>query len=269
MPGAFGNARLPGTAAIAAPMLPVAMLPVSLLTVALLTVALSIWGAAALATPLSQSAPPPYRAGLAAPMPGGDLSTAEVPATPPEIAAILTAARRQVGVTNRYDPAYTRLDFPGGDVPPDRGVCTDVLIRALREGAQIDLQLAVNRDMSADFSAYPRSWGLKRPDSNIDHRRVPNLSTFLRRIGAEVPAGEGPEDFQPGDIVTMMLPGNLPHILLVSDKRTPDGQRPLVIHNIGAGAREEDALMRFPRTGHYRLNQAAMATLRRLGQWEY
>lgn len=182
---------------------------------------------------------------------------------------VVSAARTQLGVTTIYDPSYVSLDFPGGDVPADRGVCTDVLIRALRDGAAIDLQLAVNRDMKSDFAAYPRNWGLSRTDANIDHRRVPNLETLLRRLGAEVAPSTDPADFLPGDIVTMMLPGNLPHVLIVSDKRAGDGTHYLVIHNIGRGAQEEDALFAYPHTGHFRLAGDAQSELRRLGQLEY
>jgi uncharacterized protein len=169
-----------------------------------------------------------------------------------EPSRLTAAAREQVGVTLTYDPAYVQLDFPGGDLPRDRGVCTDVVIRALRDGWGVDLQLAVNRDMKADFSAYPALWGLSRPDRNIDHRRVPNLQTLLARIGAEVPLTEGPAPYLPGDIVTWMLPGNLPHIGIVSDQRSADGT-PLILHNIGAGAKEEDILFAYPMTGHYRI----------------
>ena len=169
-----------------------------------------------------------------------------------EPSRLTSAARDQVGVTVTYDPAYVQLAFPGGDLPRDRGVCTDVVIRALRDGWGIDLQLAVNRDMKADFAAYPAFWGLDHPDRNIDHRRVPNLQTLLARIGAEVPLDEGPTPYLPGDIVTWMLPGNLPHIGIVSDKLLPDGT-PLILHNIGAGAKEEDILFAYPMTGHYRI----------------
>ncbi|MBA4490068.1 DUF1287 domain-containing protein [Paracoccus sp. S1E-3] len=205
------------------------------------------------------SAPPPARPLVVAP---------PVPGSPEEAAAIIAAARAQVGVTTIYDPAYARLDYPGGDVPRDRGVCTDVLIRALRDGAYIDLQLAVHRDMTANFAAYPDLWGLKRPDPNIDHRRVPNLAALLDRVGARRPLGNDPADFRPGDIVTAMLPGNLPHIMLISDRRNADGI-PLVIHNIGRGTREEDALFAYPHTGHFRVEGAALAELRRLGQLQY
>lgn len=169
-----------------------------------------------------------------------------------EPSRLTAAAREQVGVTVTYDPAYVQLAFPGGDLPRDRGVCTDVVIRALRDGWGVDLQLAVNRDMKADFSAYPALWGLSRPDRNIDHRRVPNLQTFLARIGAEVPLTDGPAPYLPGDIVTWKLPGNLDHIGIVSDLHGADGT-PLILHNIGAGAKEEDILFAYPMTGHYRI----------------
>lgn len=169
-----------------------------------------------------------------------------------EPSRLTEAARQQVGVTLTYDPAYAKLDFPGGDIPRDRGVCTDVVIRALRDAWQIDLQLAVNRDMKADFDAYPALWGLTTTDRNIDHRRVPNLRTFFSRIGAELPLDDGPTPYLPGDIVTWKLPGNLDHIGIVSDRRTEAGV-PLILHNIGAGAKEEDILFAYPMTGHYRI----------------
>ncbi len=169
-----------------------------------------------------------------------------------EPSRLTAAARDQVGVTVTFDPAYVPLDFPGGDLPRDRGVSTDVVIRALRDGWGIDLQLAVNRDMQADFAAYPAFWGLARPDRNIDHRRVPNLRTLLARIGAELPLDDGPTPYLPGDIVTWTLPGSLSHIGIVSDQRGPDGT-PLILHNIGGGVQEEDILFAYPITGHYRI----------------
>jgi uncharacterized protein len=180
-----------------------------------------------------------------------------------EPSRLTAAARDQVGVTVTYDPAYVPLEFPGGDLPRDRGVCTDVVIRALRDGWGVDLQLAVNRDMQADFAAYPPLWGLSGTDRNIDHRRVPNLQTFLSRIGAEVPLEKGPAPFLPGDVVTWMLPGNLPHIGIVSDRLGEDGV-PLVLHNIGAGAKEEDILFAYPMTGHYRIGAEEAARLKAL-----
>lgn len=170
------------------------------------------------------------------------------------------AARGQVGVTVTYDPAYVRLAFPGGDIDRARGVCTDVVIRAFRDAHGIDLQLAVNRDMRAAFRAYPRTWGLARPDRNIDHRRVGNLATLFARTGASLPLSSDPAAFRAGDIVMMMLPGNLPHVALVSDRRGPSGA-PMILHNIGAGAQEEDRLFDYPHTGHFRLDAAVLARL--------
>jgi uncharacterized protein len=164
---------------------------------------------------------------------------------------LVAAARRQVGVTLTYDPAYSRLAFPGGDVPRAKGVCTDVLIRAYRDALELDLQALVNADMKAAWGAYPKRWGLARPDSNIDHRRVPNLQAFLSRKGARLPLTSNPADWQAGDIFTSMIGGRLPHTGIVSDRRGAGG-RPTVIHNIGQGTREEDALFAYPLTGHYR-----------------
>lgn len=165
--------------------------------------------------------------------------------------AIVKAARSQIGVTISYDPAYVSLSYPGGDVPKDRGVCTDVIIRALRTAHQKDLQRLVHEDMRANFSAYPKRWGLTRPDRNIDHRRVPNLQTYFKRSGYSLPLQKDPARFLPGDLVTCTVPPHLPHIVIVSDKKSPNGT-PLIIHNIGQGTREEDALFKFPHTGHYR-----------------
>lgn len=160
------------------------------------------------------------------------------------------AARQQIGVTVEYDPAYVSLDYPGGDVPAARGVCTDVVIRALRL-LNLDLQQAVHEDMKAHFSAYPKLWGLKHPDKNIDHRRVPNLQTYFTRRGWQLPVSTKAADYRLGDLVTCMVAGNLPHIMVVSDRRAQDGT-PLVIHNIGNGTQEEDCLFAYPLTGHYR-----------------
>ncbi len=161
-------------------------------------------------------------------------------------------ARQQIGVTVEYDPAYVSLKYPGGDVPQDRGVCTDVVIRAMRQ-LNFDLQKEVHEDMKKNFSAYPsrKNWGLKRPDKNIDHRRVPNLQTFFKRKGWSRPVSQNPVDYQPGDIVTCLLGGTLPHIMIVSDRKNEDGV-PLIIHNIGAGTQEEDDLFTYELTGHYR-----------------
>jgi uncharacterized protein YijF (DUF1287 family) len=167
----------------------------------------------------------------------------------PRALALVKAARAQIGVTRFYDSGYQRLDWPNGDVDMERGVCSDVVIRAYRQAFQHDLQVAVHQDMKHAFSAYPKLWGLKTPDRNIDHRRVPNLQVFLTRRGAKLRAEEV---FRPGDLVTQTVAGHLPHIVIVSDKQSADGERYLVIHNIGAGTVEEDTLLSFPITGHYR-----------------
>lgn len=167
---------------------------------------------------------------------------------------LVTSARKQIGVTVRYDSTYTTLDYPGGDVPNDRGVCTDVVIRAMREGLSKDLQKLLHEDMGRNFAAYPKDWSLSRPDKNIDHRRVPNLKTWFKRQGYQLPlaAEKDPTQFLPGDLVTCTVPPNLPHIMIVSDKKSEAGV-PLVIHNIGGGTREENRLFEFPLTGHYRV----------------
>src|SRR5262249_26713957 len=173
--------------------------------------------------------------------------------TPPaasKAAQLLAAARKHVGVTLRYDPAYTALPFPGGDVPRDKGVCTDVIIRAYRDALGLDLQALVNSDMRAAFGAYPKNWGLTAPDPNIDHRRVPNLRTWFARQHAELPVPRDASDWQPGDIFTSILAKTATHIGFVSDRQGISG--PLIIHNIGGGAREEDALLDWPITGRYR-----------------
>ncbi len=172
-------------------------------------------------------------------------------ASPEQAQAVVVAARAQVGKTLLYDPAYVRLRYPGGDVPLERGVCTDVVIRAFRAlGA--DLQRLVHDDMKSAFRAYPQQWGLARPDPNIDHRRVPNLMTFFRRRGKELPHGSDPAIYEPGDVVAWRLPNGLLHIGIVADARTSDAARPLVVHNIGAGVQLEDVLFTYEIIGHFR-----------------
>lgn len=162
--------------------------------------------------------------------------------------ALVETARAQIGVTTIYDPAYAQLGYPMGDVPRVRGVCCDVVIRALRDAFSADLQRLVHDDMHANFSRYPKLWGLARTDTNIDHRRVPNLRRYFERRGMELASGT---DFLPGDLVTLTVPPNLPHIAVVSDALGPSGL-PMILHNIGRGTREEDRLAQFPMTGHYR-----------------
>jgi len=166
---------------------------------------------------------------------------------------IVAGARKQVGVTVIYDPAYRALAYPGGDVPADRGVCTDVIVRALRSARAIDLQQRVHADLAAHWSDYPRAPNrrLARADANIDHRRVPNLMTYFKRAGYAVPISRAASDYLPGDIVAWDLGRGILHVGIVSD-RDSAMRVPLVIHNIGAGVREEDILFRFSIIGHYR-----------------
>ena len=150
----------------------------------------------------------------------------------------------------RYDPAYYSIPYPNGDVPAGRGVCTDVVIRAYRK-LGIDLQKEVHEDMKANFDKYPKKWGLKKTDRNIDHRRVPNLMTFFSRKSTVKAITKDAADYVPGDIVTWVLPNNMTHIGLVVDKKSRDGKRYKIVHNIGYGQVLEDCLFDFTITGHY------------------
>jgi len=164
---------------------------------------------------------------------------------------IVETARARTLLDIRYDPKYVRLSYPGGDVAPDTGVCTDVVIRTFRNALSFDFQKAVHEDMTANFSKYPKIWGLKRADKNIDHRRVPNLEAFLKRQGAAVPITKKAEDYRPGDLVSWRLGGRLPHIGIISDKKSEWGT-PLVIHNVGGGVVEDDLLFNTDIEGHFR-----------------
>ncbi len=150
-----------------------------------------------------------------------------------------------------YDPSYFRISYPNGDIPADKGVCTDVVIRAYRK-LGIDLQKEVHEDMLANFGKYPNNWGLTRPDKNIDHRRVPNLMTFFKRHGTVLKISSNHGEYSPGDIVCWNLGGAVTHIGIVVNKKSPDGKRYLMVHNIGAGQVVEDCLFSFKITGHYR-----------------
>ena len=168
-------------------------------------------------------------------------------------ADLVTAAHERTAHTVRYDGVYLSIPYPGGDVPANMGVCTDVVIRAYRT-VGVDLQQLVHEDIAQNFSQYPskRIWGLTRPDTNIDHRRVPNLQAFFSRHGEVLAVSAEPADYQPGDLVTWMLPGNLPHIGIVSDSINPKTGNPMIVHNMGRGPVLEDMLFRFPITGHYK-----------------
>jgi len=167
-------------------------------------------------------------------------------------AALVSAAKDRLKHRVTYNGAYMKLEYPGGDVPANIGVCTDVIIRSYRAAYDFDFQKAVHEDMKANFSAYPKNWGLKRPDTNIDHRRVPNLETYLKRQGASLELSRRPSAFKAGDIVSWRLAGDgVPHIGIVSDRKSIIGT-PLIIHNIGAGPQEEDVLFLYKMTGHFR-----------------
>jgi len=150
----------------------------------------------------------------------------------------------------QYDPAYVQIAYPNGDVPANKGVCTDVVIRAYRK-LGIDLQKEVHEDMKANFNKYPKNWGLSRPDKNIDHRRVPNLMTFFSRYGTVKKITQNAGDYQPGNIVCWDLGNGLTHIGIVSRQKSKDKQRYLIIHNIGAGQVSEDCLFDWKVIGYY------------------
>lgn len=152
-----------------------------------------------------------------------------------------------------YDSRYFSIDYPNGDIPSDKGVCTDVIIRAYRK-IGIDLQKEVHLDMKSNFDKYPKIWGLNTTDKNIDHRRVPNLMTFFKRKGAEQPISDNPDDYIPGDVVCWSLGGGLTHIGIVVEKRSHDEKRNLIVHNIGQGQVLEDVLFEYKVIGHYRYN---------------
>jgi len=166
---------------------------------------------------------------------------------------LVAAAEERTHHTVRYDPAYVRIPYPGGDVPEETGVCTDEVIRSYR-AVGIDLQKEVHEDMQKSFSAYPqqRRWSLSQPDANIDHRRVPNLMVFFTRKGEVLPITDRAEDYSPGDLVTWNLGGGVPHIGIVVDEKSAQGGRHLIVHNIGQGPRREDVLFAWKITGHYR-----------------
>lgn len=155
-------------------------------------------------------------------------------------ASLIVSARKQIGVTLTYDAAYVSLDYPGGDVPEDRGVCIDVIIRAYRAAFDFDFQKHVHQDMTANFSAYPKLWGLTTTDRNIDHRRVPNVETWLTRHGHELPAS----NWQPGDLITCRVGGTLPHIGILSSRKDRRG-RWKAIHNIGLGTLEDSRIWNY------------------------
>ena len=179
------------------------------------------------------------------------LTLSFIPALADTVSTVINHAKSQCGVTLTYDPAYCKIDYPGGDVPIEKGVCTDVIIRALR-AVGVDLQQLIHEDMKKHFSEYPRKWGHKKPDTNIDHRRVPNIQKFLERTGRQLTVSRNGKAYLPGDLVTWKIPGNLDHIGIVVDVPVEGTDRYGVVHNIGYGAQLEDILLSYPITGHYR-----------------
>ncbi len=169
-----------------------------------------------------------------------------------EIRKVLASANKQIEITTEYTQKYYTISYPNGDVPKETGACTDVVIRSFR-AADVDLQKEVHEDMKANFSKYPTKWGLKNPDTNIDHRRVPNLQTFFERQGKSLEITENGEDFKPGDVVSWDLNGKgMTHIGLISNIWNAKEKRYLIIHNIGGGTNLEDRLFDWEITGHYR-----------------
>ncbi len=165
---------------------------------------------------------------------------------------LVAAAIERTTQKVRYDPGYVVIPYPGGDVPAEIGVCTDEVIRSYRK-VGVDLQREVHEDMARNFRAYPQKWGLAKPDSNIDHRRVPNLMVFFERQGAGLPVTSNAQDYRPGDIVTWDLGGGVTHIgIVVNILSAASANRSMIVHNIGAGPQMEDVLFNWKITGHYR-----------------
>ncbi|WCM43281.1 DUF1287 domain-containing protein [Flavobacterium sp. CBA20B-1] len=150
----------------------------------------------------------------------------------------------------RYTPDYVAIDYPNGDVPAKTGVCTDVVIRSYRK-LGIDLQKEVHEDMRGHFSSYPKNWGATKTDTNIDHRRVPNLETFFTRKGKKLPVTQNPDDYKTGAIITWMINDKLPHIGIVTNQLSKDGKRRLIVHNVGGGQVLEDCLFKYTIVGHF------------------
>ena len=173
------------------------------------------------------------------------------PTASPQLKQLIDGAVAQVGVTTGYDPSYVKIAYPAGDVSPDTGVCSDVVVRAFRR-AGVDLQKEVHEDMTSAWSDYPKKWGTGTPDSNIDHRRVLNLMTYFRRQGKSLPISNDSDDYLPGDVVAWDLGSGMDHIGVVTNIWSESEKRCLVVHNIGGGARVEDVLFAWPINGHYR-----------------
>ena len=188
--------------------------------------------------------------GPVVPLPGERPAIAEI--APGPLRSVLEDAQKQTRITTGYTQDYFVMPYPNGDVPAETGACTDVIIRAFR-AAGVDLQKEVHEDMAGNFAAYPKQWGLAKTDTNIDHRRVPNLQTYFRRKGKSLPVTSAPSGYLPGDVVSWDLNGKgMTHIGLVSNLRDERSGRYLIIHNIGGGTRAENRLFEWKISGHYR-----------------
>ncbi len=183
-----------------------------------------------------------------------DSQRTSAPINSPVLKRVVDDAIEQTTYTHAYDPSYVKLAYPGGDVPRERGACSDVLIRAFRRGG-VDLQKEIHEDMTRSFAAYPQKWGLTRPDANIDHRRVLNLMTYFARQGKSLPLSRNAQDYLPGDVVAWDLGGGTTHIGLVTNIKFENTESFQVAHNIGAGVRVEDVLFSWRIIGHYRYFQ--------------
>jgi uncharacterized protein len=169
----------------------------------------------------------------------------------PQVRQIVDAAKAQAQLTRYYDPAYVKIGYPDGDVRPERGVCADVVVRAFRQ-VGLDLQKEIHEDMRRNFSKYPNLWGLSKPDSNIDHRRVPNLMTYFARKGKSVAITDRASDYLSGDVVAWRFDNGLYHVGMVSDLLDQSSMAPKMVHNVGAGVQIEDVLFTWKIIGHYR-----------------
>lgn len=195
---------------------------------------------------------PPGRLAALAPAPAPSPVARPLPASvSPQLKQLIDAAVEQSKVTTGYDPSWVRIDYPNGDVPSDTGVCSDVVVRAFRK-AGIDLQKEVHEDMTRAWSEYPRRWGARGTDTNIDHRRVLNLTTWFDRRGKSLPVTNNRADYQPGDVVAWELSEGVEHIGILTNLSSGPDQNYLIVHNIGAGARVEDVLLAWKIIGHYR-----------------
>ncbi len=192
----------------------------------------------------------PVRRSRAAAPPPSTLKPLPVTASP-ELTLVIQSAIDQTSVTTGYDPSYVKIDYPNGDVPEDRGVCADVIVRAFRKGG-VDLQKAVHDDMKDAWTEYPKKWKASGPDANIDHRRVLNLMTYFERQSKSQPVSTNADDYLPGDVVTWDLASGLDHIGIVVNLWADKEKRYLIVHNVGAGTKVEDVLFAWKITGHYR-----------------